>query len=1760
MSSGSGVQDKKPVINLYGSYCSFYPMDERLNTLITNTKGSFVNTFRFGIGSSFSDYEVAKYYFPMSDRFCNPYLKKITADGKDRYMNYLIYDGGSTFSSTYQVPAGKSPESIFTESMVLDSSAKSFPLPLQLSQFGGVDGAYQTASYFTGVFGSRNRSVSSNVANPFPPEKYSNYPPISYANYPYGSRSFIATNAEVPGLIEIDAGPNPAFDDNLYFISERKTMDRDFYKNTLQWLYFNPDITARNGSARFECEQSECYSGYCDKDFYKRSVCENSVTGKDALCMCEKKTTSYGETYVECEGIYDLGRSANATDGLAGKIVPVTFRAAYGWGRPIEVPLVIFNDAKSYGWAGLLQQRESKELQFTGSFGDGYDGITDASECKKSSTCYSDVDYYAITPSFKLNYTPTNIECTNYDNSQTSTTYQHCLKWAPSGDSQQKPVSKTIFWGEERKINETVTEYKWVDVGGGSGVGNVISQVLTPIETSSINSYIGFSTMDPTEFPKSMLAKECGLEKNSDYVVRDTSTFGLYDSKSAELSLTAYQTNWIYALGEDLTDPKIGIPLKWKTSKSESLPARSWPWLYSRDTISNSFSSGWQTVESAYVLLFKRTKNSKGKWSIGDCELDNDGFTPKITEYGWCEACSYSTLAYQEVTAGKKYMPAANAKEEYITENTNGEMQEKWQPICAMTASCEGSKYIWQTLTSEEHSIKYAFSDCTQGVSCNQYASEFASDKIGSYDYWPATQPEMTYLQTKTTEMLKQGVMPVLDFSDSSNWEDREWHQWDPVPNIWTGSTKYYGFDSKNNLVISKDMQTLLKDKGPMIIIVGSTRTGSTLLARAMSINSICPKCLVAIRAYDESDYPEYRKNRLTSTDSVYKYWQTRQDVYLKSLADFFGLTTTASCYDLGTTCNPLYLENIDLIVSDYFPEERVNDEQKTVTYEYDYVDPKTCEVYQKAPILSSKLEVYDVSFDSNDYYWDFNTKWFNSNDWGGYTTNHKVNKIDGVDRFDPTNCVCRVAPKGETKSIYTISDVDGKSIQVQCRKTDGKSTEKLACTYDDAQFRTVLTDMTNYSRAILYQFHKPTLFTLGMIENVTIEKSKPKTITFNVSRRLFGGRNDRFGPQIFGGDLACDELDVLSTNAPSGVSIDSYYGFASGPTFVAGERLAYLCYGTMVGSVGKPDLAYMQYTNDNLDISLPEGSHITSVKVKVQNVTGQVRLYSGSTVNTYLEGNYDTLGGCIMNKLTNWAGSRGNPPVLSGHDSSRYPLLVKDSTPLGLFKTNSDVREWSSDTKYGSGSSWITLTPKAGYTNRVELSSLVSTISAKQGQSRVSESYSRNSGDETSFSTDMPCGGQYTYEFEITYYEDKVSGAGGSVDGDRWGDRCWDKKINASNGKVLYDSYTGFYTYLFANQDKLVQAGTIGVLYKNYEGLLGTSAVAYPDTYNSDTGKTEVLYRGDNFGGLQKGSQYLLKEKPSFIYQKTYALPSVACIPCTDYEIQTGRCKKTCVNGVDCTVKTNSGSLQQAANQKFAEKINQSSAYFAPIATGFVIGGGNQIETVGSSSTVTPFTQVEHAGAEQLFGVYSGSSMSAYVRCPDNLVAEPCKKCSDISGTLSCNITYMNGSVVSENPYKVGDMNYLYGDIIASMPSGHVCCLNDSAGNYTFVKMDTSSSNNAPIVFPENGDPLQDCGLISPSLLAGSFCGIQLPVKDYKRECSLDVGGVVYFTGVYPYDTQNQVLEYVSTSSIGNIGSSGIIPNSIPSGGITPIPGGSST
>ena len=75
-----------PVVNLQGATCDFNKMNKKLYNKMTSSSGNlWVNSFRFGVGSSFADYETARNYFPATDRVCaaNPYAKT------DRFTIYL---------------------------------------------------------------------------------------------------------------------------------------------------------------------------------------------------------------------------------------------------------------------------------------------------------------------------------------------------------------------------------------------------------------------------------------------------------------------------------------------------------------------------------------------------------------------------------------------------------------------------------------------------------------------------------------------------------------------------------------------------------------------------------------------------------------------------------------------------------------------------------------------------------------------------------------------------------------------------------------------------------------------------------------------------------------------------------------------------------------------------------------------------------------------------------------------------------------------------------------------------------------------------------------------------------------------------------------------------------------------------------------------------------------------------------------------------------------------------------------------------------------------------------------------------------------------------------------------------------------------------------------------------------------------------------------------------------------------------------------
>ena len=75
-----------PAVGLQGTTCDVVPMNQKLYNKMKSARGSlWVNSFRFGVGSSFSDYEASRYFFPASDRACaaNPYAKV------DRFTVYL---------------------------------------------------------------------------------------------------------------------------------------------------------------------------------------------------------------------------------------------------------------------------------------------------------------------------------------------------------------------------------------------------------------------------------------------------------------------------------------------------------------------------------------------------------------------------------------------------------------------------------------------------------------------------------------------------------------------------------------------------------------------------------------------------------------------------------------------------------------------------------------------------------------------------------------------------------------------------------------------------------------------------------------------------------------------------------------------------------------------------------------------------------------------------------------------------------------------------------------------------------------------------------------------------------------------------------------------------------------------------------------------------------------------------------------------------------------------------------------------------------------------------------------------------------------------------------------------------------------------------------------------------------------------------------------------------------------------------------------
>jgi hypothetical protein len=267
----------------------------------------------------------------------------------------------------------------------------------------------------------------------------------------------------------------------------------------------------------------------------------------------------------------------------------------------------------------------------------------------------------------------------------------------------------------------------------------------------------------------------------------------------------------------------------------------------------------------------------------------------------------------------------------------------------------------------------------------------------------------------------------------------------------------------------------------------------------------------------------------------------------------------------------------------------------------------------------------------------------------------------------------------------------------------------------------------------------------------------------------------------------------------------------------------------------------------------------------------------------------------------------------------------------------------------------------------------------------------------------------------------------------------------DTKNAWSQYNSTFSAMKYLLSNQSDLVTSGQIMLFYKQWFGD-NTMALASPMKSISVSQSTErpPSYKDDKFCAFERAVDvYLMPTKRRTVFNMLPLSNS------TSAEAQCVECTETEVRFGMCNTTCENGvSCNMPAN----------------------VTGGNY-------------------------------------KCADGVALEPCTPCSNSTLNVGCNRTYDDNSYDTVSYLLSNISSPSYGDIISSLPKASKCCLeyyDNETGeryNYTFTKVYSDGAVVMPVRFPASGDPNLDCGL-SPE--ASSFCGVDLPVRNYQIDCSV--------------------------------------------------------
>lgn len=267
--------DKPPAINLKETSCQFKTMNQQTYNAVKNARGElWVNAFRFGVGSSFEDFEASRYFFPASDRFC---AASPAPNTKDRFVVYV--NAKNTWCAIQDLYYYKCSENQlnFTDNDTCTMYCKDAS-HCERQPFGAKYMCLESKFLYNDEAGCKKECGI--ITDP---HKCS----LSSADYPFLESNGSFKMAGEPGTRYLDVAA---------------------YKNILMSQY-RPIGTTVNELADFECEESnECASLYCNYDPYIRGRCMNSTNGERIDCGCYRDSSSGAEA-LNCK---DAGAKPNA--------------------------------------------------------------------------------------------------------------------------------------------------------------------------------------------------------------------------------------------------------------------------------------------------------------------------------------------------------------------------------------------------------------------------------------------------------------------------------------------------------------------------------------------------------------------------------------------------------------------------------------------------------------------------------------------------------------------------------------------------------------------------------------------------------------------------------------------------------------------------------------------------------------------------------------------------------------------------------------------------------------------------------------------------------------------------------------------------------------------------------------------------------------------------------------------------------------------------------------------------------------------------------------------------------------------------------------------------------------------------------------------------------------------------------------------------------------------------------------------------------